>query len=154
VPGTLGPLSLGLGMKIDPTGPVRTTPARKARRSRGAGPAGEFSDHLGSADDAGASGVSGTGAPVSASPLLTVQEVGGVDADEARGQAQGEAMLDRLEDIRMGLLAGAIPKERLNDLVRLVDQRRRNKTSERLARVLDEIELRAKVELAKLAVRA
>lgn len=141
-------------MKIDPTGPVRTTPARSARRSRGTQSAEGFADHLGPSGDVGAPGVSGAAAPVAANPLLAVQEMGGADAREARGRAHGEAMLDRLEDIRMGLLAGAIPKDRLNDLVHLVDQRRRHETSERLARVLDEIELRAKVELAKLALRA
>jgi hypothetical protein len=72
----------------------------------------------------------------------------------SRARARGEAMLDRLDEIRLGLLAGAMPKERLVELSRLARVRRGEVDDPRLVEVLDEIELRAEVELAKLSFEA
>jgi hypothetical protein len=58
-------------------------------------------------------------------------------------------MLDRLEEIRLGLLAGSIAR---HQLVRMVEQRRKEFIEHRLAPILDDIELRARVEIAKLKV--
>ncbi|MBM3507080.1 MAG: hypothetical protein FJX64_05030 [Alphaproteobacteria bacterium] len=67
----------------------------------------------------------------------------------ARGR-RGFDLLDRLDEIRMGLLMGAIPKDRLGNLVRLVRARRDGVMDPKLTAILDDIELRAMVELAKL----
>jgi len=89
--------------------------------------------------------------------LLAVQEAGAEQdaASRQRRQARlvhhGEDVLDRLEEIRLGLLLGAIPKERLMDLAHLVRQRREQAPDRQLDALLDEIELRAEVELAKLS---
>lgn len=89
--------------------------------------------------------------------LLAIQEAG-TDQDAASRQRRqtrlmrhGEDMLERLEEIRLGLLLGVIPKERLMDLARLVRTRREQAPDRQLDALLDEIELRAEVELAKLA---
>jgi len=63
-------------------------------------------------------------------------------------------MLDRLDDIRLGLLTGTVSKERLSELSRLARVRRAEVDDPRLVEVLDEIELRAEVELAKLSFKA
>jgi hypothetical protein len=63
-------------------------------------------------------------------------------------------MLDRLDEIRLGLLSGAVSKERLVELSRLARARRADVDDPRLVEVLDEIELRAEVELAKLSFEA
>lgn len=89
--------------------------------------------------------------------LLAAQEVGAADdaisGRQRRGRLmrRGEDMLDRLEELRLGLLLGAIPKDRLMDLARTVRQRREQGPDRQLDALLDEIELRAEVELAKLA---
>ena len=59
-------------------------------------------------------------------------------------------MLDHLDAIRHGLLLGSIPRDKLNGLLAVVRERRDDVGDPRLAAVLDEIELRAAVELAKL----
>jgi hypothetical protein len=59
-------------------------------------------------------------------------------------------MLDRLEAIRLGLLEGWIGGESLRSLRRLVSERRGDLGDPKLGEILDEIELRAAVELAKL----
>ena len=55
-----------------------------------------------------------------------------------------------MEEIRHGLLLGMIPRAKLHALSQTVREQRQYVTDPRLGAVLDEIELRAKVELAKL----
>ena len=73
------------------------------------------------------------------------------DGEERRRMVKyGEDLLDKLDDIRHGLLLGSIPKDKLIALAQMVRSRRGQVTDPRLSAVLDEIELRAEVELAKL----
>ena len=58
--------------------------------------------------------------------------------------------LDRLEDIRQGLLVGAISKPRLEELAGTIKETRESALDPVMSDILDEIELRAKIELAKL----
>jgi len=89
---------------------------------------------------------------MSVDSLLAVQEA---DPDGRRSsreeQARGEDLLARLERLRDGLLLGAIPESELRGLAQTIKQtKERNFTDPRLSEILDEIELRARVELAKL----
>ena len=59
-------------------------------------------------------------------------------------------MLDRLEEIRTGLLLGSIPRSQLHELAQVAQQTRESFVDPALSDVLDDIELRARVELAKL----
>ena len=67
---------------------------------------------------------------------------------------RGEDILDRLEDLRHGLLTGTISADKLQTLAHVVRTGRGNCGDPRLAALLDEIELRAEVELAKLSLRS
>ena len=58
-------------------------------------------------------------------------------------------MLDELESVRADLLAGVVSEERLEVLASQVSNRQTS-GDERIDSVLEEIELRVKVELAKL----
>jgi hypothetical protein len=82
--------------------------------------------------------------------LLSAQELS--SDPEARGQAKtrGEQLLDQLDDLRCSLLAGRIPLARLEALVTSVKAARLIPSDAKLAETLDEIELLARVELAKL----
>ncbi|TAN57291.1 MAG: flagellar assembly protein FliX, partial [Rhodospirillales bacterium] len=66
---------------------------------------------------------------------------------------RGESILGHLDELRHGLLMGHLPKERLIELAQLVRGKRDQVDDPLLAQVLDEIELRAEVELAKLSPR-
>lgn len=85
--------------------------------------------------------------------LLMVQNVGETGDRESRQRLlrRGEDILDKLEEVRHGLLLGTLPKEKLADLAQMVRSRRENCQDPRLASLLDEIELRAEVEVAKLS---
>ena len=96
-------------------------------------------------------------APASAPPaissvdaLLSVQEMPDALAGRRRAVQRGNSLLDRLEELRLGLLAGALPRERLDELARLARTARDRVDDPRLNQVLDEIDLRVAVELAKL----
>ena len=84
--------------------------------------------------------------------LLQVQSMGGAMEREARRRliARGEDILDQLEELRHGLLMGEVPKDKLEALAASVRDRRESCADPRLGAILDEIELRAEVELAKL----
>ena len=82
--------------------------------------------------------------------MLALQEVSDSTTRRGRALERGATMLERLDDIRHGLLLGVVPREKLKALVQMVQGRRERSDAPRLAAILDEIELRAAVELAKL----
>ena len=59
-------------------------------------------------------------------------------------------MLDRLDDIRIALLTGSLPRAQLESLRHLAREQIAPEDDPQLAAILDEIELRVAVELAKL----
>jgi Class II flagellar assembly regulator len=133
--------------KIEGTGPVRT--AQQIRRAvKASGPSGtSFSKQLDETSETGASqAMSGASSIMG---VLGVQEIDDALAQASRGKMRALDILDRLEDLRIELLSGAISREKLTQLSQVVSARRAETTDPRLAEVLDEIDLRAQVELAK-----
>ena len=63
---------------------------------------------------------------------------------------RGNALLEKLEEIRDALLFGSISKEKLIEISRFVKERNFNSNDESLQEIIQEIELRVEVELAKL----
>ena len=84
--------------------------------------------------------------------LLVAQEVDTTSLARRRAKRRAETLLDRLEDLRRDILFGAVPEAKLIELCRLVDSERPVVDDPQLASVLDEIDLRVRVELAKLDV--
>jgi hypothetical protein len=83
--------------------------------------------------------------------LLAMQEVGDATDEKARRQASryGEDLLNRLNVIQDALLMGAIPKDTLMDMAKKLRSGRVKVQDPRLNGILDEIELRVEVEIAK-----
>ena len=71
-------------------------------------------------------------------------------SDKKNASSRAARILDRLEDIRQGLLVGAISKPRLEELAGTIKETRETALDPVMSDILDEIELRAKIELAKL----
>lgn len=135
-------------MKIDPTAPQRPASARRAGASGGARSDG-FAKAL--ADSGPSAGISGGGPIGALNAMLSLQEV--PDPLDSRGRARrrGEQVLDLLDRIRLGILAGTLSPAELTNLARLVRSRRDEIDDPGLAEILGEIELRAEVELAKFS---
>jgi hypothetical protein len=145
-------------MKIDGTGSARgSAGSKKAARADGT-LAGTFAHALHGTDETQESSASGAAAPTSGvGALLAAQEVDDATSGPSRGKgrarARAEALLDRLDEIRVGLLTGTLPAATLRELGRLVQVQRDQVVDPKLAGLLDEIDLRAQVELAKLERR-
>lgn len=133
-------------MKIDPAAPQRPTPLRRAGASAQARGDG-FARAV--ADACPATAMSGSSPLGALSSVLSLQEVPDALDRRTRARRRGEQLLDELDRIRLALLAGALSVHQLNALAQMVQARRDSVDDPRLAEILDEIELRAAVELAK-----
>lgn len=137
-------------MKISGTGPIRSSPARPGK-AKPAMSGGSFSASL--ASEAPAASTVASAAPVNPiDGILAVQEVNDATDGRSRGINRGHGLLDRLDELRHGLLAGTIDRDRLLRLRREIAEKRVALDDSRLSAILDEIDLRAAVELAKLGI--
>ena len=131
-------------------GPASKT--AKTTRTSGSG----FADSLASLDQAEEAQAVETPAAVGGiAALIATQQVGDALDREAKKRLveYGNDLLDKLEELRHGLLLGAIPKDKLIAMAQMVRSRRDSTPDPRLSELLDEIELRVEVELAKLSAR-
>jgi len=134
-------------MKVDGPKPIETLRTTRVRATPGA--AGAFAPLA--SDEARAAVPVASGSPITAvDTLIALQEVPDSMAGRARAARRGRDMLDLLDDVRDGLLAGGVSRTVLKRLVALVEEKREDFVDPGLAAVLDEIDLRARVELAKL----
>jgi hypothetical protein len=120
--------------------------AGRGGASRGASSGGFFISDESAAPHAAAAQPTAPTAGIAA--LLALQAV--EDPLFARKKAirRGNALLDTLETIKADLLLGRVSEGRLNQLMVLIGQARERGLAG-LDHVLDDIELRARVELAK-----
>jgi len=133
-------------MKIEGSGRIESS---NVRRLKSAGTAtGTFT--IADNDTPRAQTVSGPAPLAAVDSILVLQGIDDSTSGRSKGLAQGNSLLTLLDEVRDGLLAGGIPRSTLNRLANAVGHRHENFADPRLQGVLDEIELRARVELAKL----
>jgi hypothetical protein len=133
--------------KIDGVSGVRTAqPVKRATKTSASGNA-SFASQVGESEETTAT--SGIASTSNVSGILGVQEVDDALARASRGKVRADDILDRLEDLRIEILAGGISRDKLTQLSRIVSVRRGQINDPRLAEILDDIDLRAQVELAK-----
>ena len=142
--------SPGKNMKVTGPGTVQSNAIRRVRRDGEKG--GQvFAEHVpGETRDGATASVGASAPPAPVDALIALQEVPDASSGRRRAVMRGSSMLDLLDDVRMGLLNGIIPRGRLQSLLDSLKGRRESIDDPRLARLIDEIELRASVELAKL----
>lgn len=134
-------------MEIKSTGRIETASVR--RTSRGAS-AGDGSFKIADSGESARASIAAPGPLAAVETILTLQNIEDSTDGRSKATARGEQILDLLDHVRDGLLAGGIPRTTLNRLASAVSRRQENFSDPRLQNVLDEIELRARVELAKL----
>ena len=142
--------------KVGYTRPVTT--ARGVKKTGGVSGAG-FADALSAAEAAmGVGGVDATegvqsvAAVSSVGALLGAQEVSEQEVRKKRSIKKAGLTIGALENLRDALLIGTLPISTLTRLETMVAEERLNNDDPVLQGILDEIELRAAVELAKLEV--
>jgi hypothetical protein len=133
-------------MRVEPKAPVSAY-APVASLKRGAGNTFALSENAQSS----ASASLATAMPLGTmNALLALQ--GEIDPKERRRRAvhQGQGMLDALDRLKAQLLAGRVPLSDLKNIVSRLGQRKEASGDTALDYLLEQIELRAQVELAKL----
>jgi hypothetical protein len=133
-------------MKIENNRPVRSSAARRDGR-----PSGGSGFSLGVLSEPAASAVAAAPLLSGVDALFALQEVPDATAEHRQAMARGNEILDRLDDLRLGLLTGTMSRTKLTDLARLARSQSHRISDPRLREVLSEIELRAAVELAKMS---
>lgn len=134
-------------MEVNGTGKVDRTTIRKVAKGT-TSPSSTFS--VSTSEEPHAQVVSGPGPIAALDSILALQGMDDSTDGRSKGLKHGEQLLDMLDQVRDGLLAGGIPRATLNRLAAAVTRRHEQFADPRLQSVLDEIELRAHVELAKL----
>jgi hypothetical protein len=136
-------------MKVTgPSGIGSSSGARPARSAGGDGFRIITPDAAGGA--AQASSVSATRGVMGVEALLALQDVGGPLERKRRAVRRAGRILDVLDGIKISLLEGELSAGELDRLRRAVRDERDGTEDPALEAVLDEIELRAAVEVAKL----
>lgn len=92
-------------------------------------------------------------APVSdVGQMLLIQEVSDEEANRKKAIRTGHMTLDALENLRLSILFGEVTEGQLLGIRQLVERQRMTTLDPHLRAVLDDIELRVAVELAKYSL--
>jgi hypothetical protein len=139
-------------MKISKaSGSKQTASVKKNKPSS----SGEFAEQVRgvASTDGIESGQSSEGAsPLSSmDSILAAQEIPNSTDGRSKGFLvhYGDQLLDYLDEIKLAILNGAIPKEKLANLAQILRQKRQVCDDPRLNSIIDEVELRVEVEVAK-----
>lgn len=137
-------------MKVN--GPSGASPASAQRPARSAG---GFS--LGQTSGAAPASAAQAAAPSSGvsdvSALMALQGVETATERRRRAVRRGGALLDRLEELKIAMLSGEAGEGALERLGRTLREERPTDDDADLSGLLEQIDLRAAVELAKAEVR-
>lgn len=135
--------------------PKPVAPSRAEAKRRTSGVAGtSFSSLLDSMDDVSETSAlesAPAAAPVvGANIFLGLQEVSEEEIERRRAMKQGKSMIDALEQLRDSLLVGTVSSRTIRQLEQVLGEQRAATLDPRLQSIMNDIEVRAAVELAKL----
>jgi len=138
-------------MKVSKVGSAKDV-SSTSKKKKTSGSDGSFARALHEGQSADVSGVHEGQAIGTVEAVFAVQEVSDSLDGRSRGllMQHGSDVLDGLDDIRLGLLDGSISKEKLTSLARKLREKRQQSDDPKLNEIIEEIELRAEVEVAKL----
>jgi hypothetical protein len=141
-------------MKVTGTGGM--APASGPKPARGGVGEGGFRIAGGSGPTASApaASVGGVAGVMGVEALLALQDVESPTERRRRSVRRASRLLDELDEIKIALLGGELSHAQLERLGRAIREQRAETEDPKLEGLLDEIETRAAVELAKLEVAA
>lgn len=136
-------------MKIE--GPSKTSGTNASKKSGKVGSDGSFEDFIASAPK-GAGSAAPTRSIARVDALLSVQgaESPTERAARKRMQERGEDILKELDKLRHNLLTNNLTIGQVIDIADVVASHREKVVDPRLTAILDEIDLRAQIEMAKI----
>ena len=134
-------------MKVNGVGGPSATPASRPAARSGAG--FSLSGSSSAAGAQAASTASSASSVAGVSALMALQGVEDPTEKRRRSIRRASGLLDRLDEVKLALLGGADGASALDRLSRNLAEERPDDSDEGLKSVLDQIDLRAAVELAK-----
>jgi hypothetical protein len=142
-------------MKITDYAPVGKSSAagKKKNVSSATGAGGEFLGLLSTDETEGAGQLipaSDIQPVTSMDALLSLQEMPEDEIKKRRAVQESTGALEALETLRLALLAGSIPEHLLHTLTKVVAIQKQRVDDPHLMSIIEDIELRTAVELAKL----
>lgn len=138
-------------MKVNGYGIIK--PGTNVRRTGGTSQTSSFSDVLSAAQTEGGSAAheaSEVASSAALGGLLAFQEISEEERRRQKLVKQGKNMLDTLENLRQRLLMGEIPAQMLSQLETSLATQKEGIADPKLLEIIEDIELRVAVELAKL----
>ncbi len=139
-------------MKIDRSSLHPPSAPKRGGRARDGAEGGGFAEALGSGEASQGAKAAPGGKVSGLDALLALQEVPDASGGRDEALSQGGRILDRLDELRLDLLDGRLSSSSVQNLTAEIDSARAESEDPRLNEILDEIELRAHVELAKLGL--
>ncbi|MGA0604595.1 flagellar assembly protein FliX [Phenylobacterium sp. VNQ135] len=141
-------------MKVSGTGGVSQAQGAGKTASRSGGEGFRLAGPAPGAAVERPAAVGGVSAVMGVEALLALQDVGGPLERKRRSVRRAGQILDVLDGLKVALLGGDLGAGDLDRLRRAIQDERQATDDPKLEGVLDEIETRAAVELAKLEVGA
>lgn len=137
-------------MKVTGTGGVSQSAGAKPARATGGGEGFRLAGPQGPAAPTQVSSSASVGGVMGVEALLALQDVETPTERRRRSVRRAGRLLDELDDIKIALLGGDLGHAQLERLGRAIREQRSATGDPGLEGLLDEIETRAAVELAKL----
>ncbi len=144
-----------MNIKITEYGAIKSAGSVKKRGA--AGLTGNFAELLSVGENEEATGIhqlSDLSATAAVDNMLALQEITEEEVQRKKLIQKGKNLLDEMEKLRTQLLIGSVPMATLQDLGRQLSIQRQLVSDPVLIALIDDIELRAAVELAKLEMAA
>ncbi len=137
---------LSMRMKINPTRPAQASSA--TARKKGASKT-SFAPSQQTEQQA-TSSISAPSPISSVDALIALQGEEQVPTATQKATKRAHSLLGILDTIRLGLLEGGIPQSTLKRLLHALGEQREDTLDPKLEAILNQVEIRAQVELAKL----
>jgi hypothetical protein len=136
-------------MRVTAPGQIQAPSVRRTERRAGAG---GFANLI-ATDDAAATGATlQTQATASVGAILALQATDDATTGRKRAVQRATDMLAELEEIRRALILGDLPAQRLQAIAGRLAKKETAQLDPMLQQILQDIELRVAVELAKLGL--
>ncbi len=140
-------------MKIQgPDQSQKTSSSRKADKAKSSSGVGTFGSLLESSETEAPAHSAATGVISSVDVLLAAQGADDPAQRAARGRMRKRAddIIHQLDKVRLAMLTGSLSVGNLLDIADVVASHRERVTDPQLTSILDEIDLRAQIEIAKM----
>ncbi len=136
-------------MRVSAPGPVQSSNVRRTERRAGAG---GFSSLIAADEPSSTPATLQTQATASVGAILALQATDDATTGRKRAMQRATDMLGELEEMRRALILGDLPPQRLAAIASRLAKKESGELDPVLQQILQDIELRVAVELAKLGL--